>query len=854
MTIFKEIFFQKIFWIFLIMLLMFCYENQGNAVLAAEMPNFTRLNAIRSGLSSPTAVAVDNDGRLYVAQPVLNNVEVLSQAGKRIHTIEELAEPVSLAVAADGRIFIGNRERGNVEVYNPDFTLLKKLGNGDDEFTEPKDIAFDSAGNIYVADKADHVIKIYNPDGTYKATHGTPGNGDGEFYHPVSIAIDKSANQLVVLDLQPVQDTFYPGKLIDGARIQKFNITSDGIEFAQSFSKFGLNLDTGEMARPMHLEVDKQGRYYVSNCWPMGKVVVYDSSGNFLGLLDDETHSLKVPLGLALADTNRLYIVSSVNQDLEVYGLDNNYLSLDVTPLSLSFLFQDGENSTATKKLTVQNTGAVGFDWTATTNDTWISLDSASLGGYVEQGLSSTIDIGVVEGLSPGRYAGSVEVSAGGLVAEVIDVAAEIIPNYALSVLPGALNFTSDVGITPVFQTLSISNNGAGTLQWSAHADQEWISLSGGSGTAPDEINVFVDVSFKPVGSYSGNIVVSIDGESNMGPVSIPVTLTLDDIPPVVEPPPETPSSGESWRGNHSMLWTMSAQLAGISLNGIWGNSNTDIFVVGDNGCIHHFDGTSWNSMDSGTNESINSIWGNSGSYVFAVGDNGVILFFDGEGWSSLVPVLDASLKNVWSNAIEEFFVVGQNGSVLNGAMNSRWDIMHYSENIPALQGVWGSSDTNIYAVGDNGLILHYTGAYWAIIDSGASRQLNGIWGSSETDIYVVGADGLILHFDGTSWSKMESGTTETLTGVWGNSMNEVFAVGENGTMLCFKGSTWFKVETGLAENLNDVWSGKSKEVYAVGSDGSIIYGHAAFPWIILQPMFNHNAKQMVLKEQEMSE
>lgn len=855
MTMFKEIVFGKIFGSFLIVLLLFGYESQGNSILAAEMPDFTRLGAITSGLVAPTAVAVDSAGRLYVVQPALDTVVVLSQGGTHIHTIEGLTEPVSVAVEDDGRIFIGNKGKGNVEIYSPEFILLPStIGNGDSEFTEPKDIAFDSAGNIYVADKAEHVIKMYYPDGTYRATYGTQGNEDGEFNQPVSIAMDTHANQLIVLDLQQVQDTSNSGMFIDGARIQKFNLTSGGIEFVQSFSKFGLDLDAGEMIRPMHIEVDSQSRYYVTNCWPMGKVVVYDNSGNFLGLLDDAENSLKVPLGIALADTNRLYIVSSVNQQLDVYGLDNNYLALKVDPLSVSLQYTDGLARAASQQVNVHNTGAIEFAWTATANESWIVLDPVSSGGNLATGSSSTIDIRVVDGLAPGMYEGRVIVSAGGLAVEVIDLVVDIFPNYELSVTPNALGFTADVGITPMFQTLQIDNNGAGTLHWSASADQPWISLSKTSGTAPDEINVFVDVSFKPVGTYSGKIVVSIDGLSNMGPVTIPVTLTLEDTPPVIEPPPETPSPGESWTGNHSMRWTMSAQLAGISLNGIWGSSDTDIFVAGDNGSILHFDGTDWDSMESGTNESINSIWGSSASNVLAVGDEGIILFFDGESWNNLVPVFNASLKNAWSDKKEEFFVVGHKGSVLNGAMGSRWDIMHYSENIPSLQGVWGSSDSNIYAVGDNGLILHYSGTYWAIIDSRVSRQLNGIWGSTEADIYVVGADGLILHFDGTSWSEMESGTTETLTGVWGNSTNEVYAVGENGTMLCFKGTTWFQVETGLVEHLNDVWSGKPKEVYAIGAAGSIIYGHAAFPWLMLQPMFNHNANQMMLKEQESGE
>lgn len=85
----------------------------------------------------------------------------------------------------------------------------------------------------------------------------------------------------------------------------------------------------------MHIVVDGQSRYSMSNCWPVGKIVIYDHLGTFLGLLDDETVSLKTPPGIAIGATNRLYSASSVGQQLDVYGLGDSYLAVEVTPLSL---------------------------------------------------------------------------------------------------------------------------------------------------------------------------------------------------------------------------------------------------------------------------------------------------------------------------------------------------------------------------------------------------------------------------------------------------------------------------------------------------------------------------------------
>ena len=133
----------------------------------------------------------------------------------------------------------------------------------------------------------------------------------------MSVAIDTNANELVVLDLQQVQE-IWTGEWIDGARIQVFALTPAGPHFARSFSKFGSDVSVGGLNRPMHIVVDGQSRYSMSNCWPVGKIVIYDHLGTFLGLLDDETVSLKTPPGIAIGATNRLYSASSVGQQLDV--------------------------------------------------------------------------------------------------------------------------------------------------------------------------------------------------------------------------------------------------------------------------------------------------------------------------------------------------------------------------------------------------------------------------------------------------------------------------------------------------------------------------------------------------------
>ena len=68
----------------------------------------------------------------------------------------------------------------------------------------------------------------------------------------------------------------------------------------------------------------------------------------------------------------------------------------------------------------------------------------------------------------------------------------------------------------------------------------------------------------------------------------------------------------------------------------MWGSAGSDVFAVGDDGTILHYDGSSWSGMSSGTSEGLKGVWGSQGSDVFAVGMDGTILHYDGSVGSSM--------------------------------------------------------------------------------------------------------------------------------------------------------------------------------------------------------------------------
>jgi hypothetical protein len=64
------------------------------------------------------------------------------------------------------------------------------------------------------------------------------------------------------------------------------------------------------------------------------------------------------------------------------------------------------------------------------------------------------------------------------------------------------------------------------------------------------------------------------------------------------------------------------------------GASATDVFAVGYDGTILHYDGVSWTSQASGTQKDLQGVWGSSGRDVYAAGYDGALVHYDGHVWS----------------------------------------------------------------------------------------------------------------------------------------------------------------------------------------------------------------------------
>jgi len=117
------------------------------------------------------------------------------------------------------------------------------------------------------------------------------------------------------------------------------------------------------------------------------------------------------------------------------------------------------------------------------------------------------------------------------------------VPPAAIGATPASLSFAAPQGgANPASKTLSISNSGGGTLNWTASDSAPWLRLSRTSGTDNGVIIVSVLTGTTSAGTYNGTITLSAIGIAS---VTVPVAFTVDTTsvpPPAIETPPQTPS------------------------------------------------------------------------------------------------------------------------------------------------------------------------------------------------------------------------------------------------------------------------------------------------------------------------
>jgi len=424
---------------------------------------FKSLDPITNGLKMPEDVAVSNDGKVYVVDGYQNKVLIYDKKGQPTGSIS-IQKPTSVAVN-NGFIYIGTNNDLSVKILDSSLQIIGSLGIGAKEFKLPRNIAVDKAtGNVYVTDQLDNSIKSYTPNGTFISKINDYPN------QPQDVTITN--NEIYVLDQPLITDSW--GYQMRGGQVQVFDMGGAPI---RKFGSYGEQ--EGQFIRPAGITSDSNGILYITDSFH-GVVMCFDSSGSYLGAIQNPSKPMVTTMGIALGEDRRLFIASLYTARVHIFGLEGYTGTVDVSPSELSFTAQQGQSNPPEQTLTISNSGTDTLIYTATVNESWISLTGSPV--TVGPNSSGAISVGVnISGLSAATYNGEITITADSGAREVIPVrlviTAPLLASFTVTPSAGA-----NGSINPSTPQ-TVNYNGTASFTVTPNTDYQIASVTGCSGT-----------------------------------------------------------------------------------------------------------------------------------------------------------------------------------------------------------------------------------------------------------------------------------------------------------------------------------------------------------------------------------
>jgi sugar lactone lactonase YvrE len=524
--------------------------------------------ALSATLNTPTGVALDGAGNVYIADQGNNLIRRIDAATQIIHT-----------VAGGGTVASG----------------ADKLGDGGPATSAilygPQSVTLDTTGNLYIADAFHNLVRMVNAASGIitvvaggGSAAGTDGLGDGgaaisaTLSNPSGVALDSAGNLYIA-------DTDYN-------LIRRVDMTTGVITAVAGNGNSGYAGDNGlatsaELSSPQGVVLDAANNIYFA-----------DFGNNAIRQVSAATQQIVTLAGRGSTGyygdggnptvaflTNPTSLVVGENGNLYIADYGNNVIrEVSYAPVDMTF---PGEPVGAVSPAQLINPINIG-------NET-LTLSALSLSANFQQVSSGLVDCAANSALTPGSSC-EVAVSFGPASVQTIPLNANGLtgpgPKFSLSV--PALAFAGQlIGVQSLAESVTLTNSGGAAFTissiWLAGAQASDFAISSTCGDSlAAGANCDVSVTFAPTSSgtrtatlmFSDSVEgtpqsVSLTGTGNGGVLALGKTALSFNGNPGLTSPPQTISLSNT--GSYALhvvsIWTTGAGSTEFNLSTTCGST-----------------------------------------------------------------------------------------------------------------------------------------------------------------------------------------------------------------------------------------------------------------------------------------
>jgi len=296
---------------------------ESQEVMAIPSPYLLSMVIGREGvddgeLSSPTGIALDKDGNIYVADTDNHSIQKFDKAGTFLarwggepsSQEGQFYYPRGLAVGPDDVVYVADSGNNRVQKFDLEGNVQKAWGKfgfawrGADmgRFDVPWGLTTDQDGNVYVSDTSNSRIQKFQADGQPLLKWGRDGSFDGAFFFPRGVAVDFVGNIYVADE--------------SNNRVQKFDTRGS---FLTKWGREGSG--PGQFKSPWGIACDALGNVYVVDSGNH-RIQKFDGNGTFLcsfGNRGKTEGQLNFPYGIAVDKEGCVFVVDSGNNRVLKY-------------------------------------------------------------------------------------------------------------------------------------------------------------------------------------------------------------------------------------------------------------------------------------------------------------------------------------------------------------------------------------------------------------------------------------------------------------------------------------------------------------------------------------------------------